>query len=236
MPQLKASLEAAFPVFGSARKRVDIDLSALPIGKHAEGAKKGYVAKKQNTYTRQLARLVCGETQEIFSNQLYPGDTRSDAVFKTMLGKLETVLTLDRVAKRSRVRLRFDAGFGTNARITWFPTHWEDVYLASGSRRVATVEEWVSVPTRKGSVGEKWVKQPHRFASRCENTEKRTWSYAVLVSTDINATLEELLLEYDQRSGAPENSFAQVKHSLYENIERQDLSHSKFCFTRRTRS
>ena len=55
--------------------RVDIDLSALPIGKHAEGAKKGYVAKKQNTYTRQLARLVCGETQEIFSNQLYPGDT-----------------------------------------------------------------------------------------------------------------------------------------------------------------
>ena len=35
---------------------VDIDLSALPIGKSAEGAKKGYVAKKQDTYTRQLAR------------------------------------------------------------------------------------------------------------------------------------------------------------------------------------
>ena len=26
---------------------IDIDLSALPIGKHAEGAKKGYVAKKR---------------------------------------------------------------------------------------------------------------------------------------------------------------------------------------------
>ena len=98
---------------------VDIDLSALPIGKPAEGAKKGYVSKKQNTYTRQLARLVCGETQEIFSNQLYPGDTRGDTVFKTMLGKLETVLTLDTPEKRHRVRLRFDAGFGTDANINY---------------------------------------------------------------------------------------------------------------------
>ena len=47
---------------------------------------------------------------EIFSNQLYPGDTRSDTVFKRMLGKFETVLTLDSVEKRSWVRLRFDAG------------------------------------------------------------------------------------------------------------------------------
>ena len=62
---------------------------------------------------------MCGETQEIFSNQLYPGDTRSDAVFKKMLGKLETVLTLDRVEKRSRVRLRFDAGFGRDANINY---------------------------------------------------------------------------------------------------------------------
>ena len=37
---------------------------------------------------------------------------------------------------------------------------------------------------------------------------------AVLVSTDFNATLEELLLEYDQRSGAPENSFAQDYQAL----------------------
>ena len=207
--------------------RVDIDLSALPIGKHAEGAKKGYVAKKQNTYTRQLARLVCGETQEIFVNQLYPGDTRSDAVFKTMLGKLETVLTLDRVAKRSRVRIRFDAGFGTDANINY--ALWRGFQLIGKmytSRRiqklVATVAEWVSVPTRKGVCGREagWVKQPHRYARRTVQVAVRTpkkdgtWSYAVLVSTDINATLEELLLEYDQRSGAPENSFAQDYQAL----------------------
>ena len=32
---------------GQAELRVDIDLSALPISKHAEGAKKGYVAKSR---------------------------------------------------------------------------------------------------------------------------------------------------------------------------------------------
>ena len=206
---------------------VDIDLSALPIGKRAEGAKKGYVAKKRNTYTRQLARLVCGKTQEIFSNQLYPGDTRSDAVFKTMLGKLETVLTLDTTEKRSRVRLRFDAGFGTDANINY--ALWRGYQLIGKmytSRRiqklVATVEDWVSVPTRKGVRGREagWVKQPHRYARRTVQVAVRTpkkdgtWSYAVLVSTDTTATLKDLLLEYDRRSGAPENSFSQDYQAL----------------------
>ena len=212
---------------GQADLRVDIDLSALPIGKHAEGAQKGYVAKKQNTYTRQLARLVCGETQEIFSNQLYPGDTRGDVVFKAMLGKLETVLTLDTAEKRSRVRLRFDAGFGTDANINY--ALWRGYQLIGKmytSRRIqklaATVEEWVSVPTRKGVCGREagWVKQPHRYARRTLQVAVRTpkkdgtWSYAVLVSTDMTATLTDLVLEYDRRSGAPENSFAQDYQAL----------------------
>ena len=212
---------------GQAELRVDIDLSALPIGKSAEGAKKGYVAKKQNTYTRQLARLVCGETQEIFSNQLYPGDTRSDTVFKTMLGKLQTVLTLDTVEKRSRVRLRFDAGFGTDANINY--ALWQGYQLIGKmytSRRiqklVASVVAWVSVPTRKGVRGREagWVKQPHRYARRTVQVAVRTpkkdgtWSYAVLVSTDMTATLRDLVLEYDRRSGAPESSFSQDYQAL----------------------
>ena len=208
---------------GQEPLHVDIDLSALPIGKRAEGAKKGYVAKKRNTYTRQLARLVCGKTQEIFSNQL----ATSDAVFKTMLGKLETVLTLDTTEKRSRVRLRFDAGFGTDANINY--ALWRGYQLIGKmytSRRiqklVATVEDWVSVPTRKGVRGREagWVKQPHRYARRTVQVAVRTpkkdgtWSYAVLVSTDTTATLKDLLLEYDRRSGAPENSFSQDYQAL----------------------
>ena len=41
-----------------------------------------------------------------------------------------------------------------------------------------------------------------------------TWSYAVLVSTDLTAPLEDLVLEYDRRSGAPENSFCQDYQAL----------------------
>ena len=212
---------------GQEATHVDIDVSPLPIGKHAEGSKKGYIAKRQNTYTRQLARWVCGDTQEIFSQELYAGDTRSDAVFKPMLGKLETVLTLDTASKRSRVRLRFDAGFGTDANINY--ALWRGYQLIGKmytSRRiqklVATVEEWVSVPTRKGIKGREagWVKQPHRYARRTVQVAVRTpkkdgtWSYAVLVSTDTTAALGDLVLEYDRRSGAPESSFSQDYQAL----------------------
>ncbi len=82
---------------------------------------------------------------------------------------------------------------------------------------VATVEDWVSLPTRKGIKGREagWVKQPHRYGRRTVQVAVRTpkkdgtWSYAVLVSTDPTATLADLVLEYDRRSGAPENSFCQ---------------------------
>ena len=206
---------------------VDIDLSSLPIGKHAEGSEKGYVAKKPNTYTRQLARMVCGDTQEIFTQALYPGKTNSDAVFKPMLSKLETVLTLDTPEKRSRVRLRFDAGFGTDANINY--ALWRGYHLIGkmyNSRRiqklVATVETWESLPTRKGINGREagWLKQPHRYARRTVQVAVRTpkkdgtWSYAVLVSTDLTATLADLVCEYDKRSGGPENSFCQDYQAL----------------------
>ena len=206
---------------------VDIDLSSLPTGKHAEGSEKGYVAKKPNTWTRQLARMVCGETQEIWTQALYPGKTNSDAVFKPMLGKLETVLRLETVEKRSRVRLRFDAGFGTDANINY--ALWRGYQLLGkmyNSRRVqklaATVEDWVSVPTARGVEGREagWVQQPHRYGRRTVQVAVRTpkkdgtWSYAVLVSTDLMAPLEDLLLEYDKRSGAPENSFCQDYQAL----------------------
>ena len=206
---------------------VDIDLSALPIGKHAEGSEKGYVAKKPNTYTRQLARMVCGATQEIFTQTLYPGKTNSHAVFKPMLSKLETVLTLDTVEKRSRVRLRFDAGFGTDANINY--ALWRGYQLIGkmyNTRRiqklVATVDDWVSLPTSKGIKGREagWVQQPHRYARRTVQVAVRTpkkdgtWRYAVLVSTDLTATLKDLVLEYDKRSGAPESSFSQDYQAL----------------------
>ena len=225
--RLKQGQRCQVPVAAEDEIHVDIDLSALPIGKHAEGSERGYVAKKPNTYTRQLARMVCGETQEIFTQALYTGTTNSAAVFKPMLGKLETVLALDTVEKRSRVRLRFDAGFGTDANINY--ALWRGYQLIGkmyNTRRiqklVATVEDWVSLPTCKGVKGREagWVKHPHRYGRHTVQIAVRTpkkdgtWSYAVLVSTDTTATLEDLVLDYDKRSGAPESSFCQDYQAL----------------------
>lgn len=206
---------------------IDIDLSALPIGKRSEGAKKGYISKKQNTYTRQLARLMRSDTQEILCNELYAGDTRSDKVFKKMIGKLETALALDTPEKRCEVHLRFDAGFGTDANINY--ALWRGYQVLGKmytSRRiqklVASVETWVSVPTRKGICGREagWVKHPHRYGRRTVQVAVRTpkkdgtWSYAVLVSTHTTANLATLVSEYDQRSGTPESSFCQDYQAL----------------------
>ena len=207
---------------------VDIDLSALPIGKQAQGSKKGYVAKSQNTYTRQLARLVRSDTQEVLCNQLYPGETRGDTVFKTLLGKLESTFGLQTEPQRhQQVRLRFDSGFGTDANINY--ALWRGYSLLGKmytSRRVQklarTVETWQPVPTQKGIRGREagWVKHPHRYARRTVQVAVRTpkkdgtYSYAVLVSTDATATLADLVLEYDRRSGTPESSFAQDYQAL----------------------
>ena len=78
------------------------------------------------------------------------------------------------------------------------------------------------MPTRKGVRGREagWVKQPHRYARRTVQVAVRTpkkdgtWSYAVLVSTDMTAPLRDLVLEYDQRSGTPESSFCQDYQAL----------------------
>ena len=131
------------------------------------------------------------------------------------------------IEKRGRVRLRFDAGFGTDANINY--ALWRGYPLIGkmyNSRRVRkladTVEAWVSLPTRKGIKGREagWVKHPHRYARQTVQVAVRTpkkdgtWSVAVLVSTDTTATLAALVYEYDRRSGAPENSFCQDYQAL----------------------
>jgi hypothetical protein len=74
---------------------IDIDLSPLPASKASEGSKKGYVAKKKNQYTRQLARVLVPSTSEIVSQSLYFGNTVSCSVLKEMVYKMENQLEVD---------------------------------------------------------------------------------------------------------------------------------------------
>jgi hypothetical protein len=96
---------------------IDLDLSGQVTSKHAEQAEKGYFAGQKNHYGRQLARVLVPTTQEIVTEALYPGNTLSCAVFKAMVTKVETRLSLGTPAQRRQIRLRMDAGFGTDANI-----------------------------------------------------------------------------------------------------------------------
>ena len=220
-PDFRDVLEAPEPVC------VDIDVSALPVSKRAEGSEKGYVAKQRNQHTRQLARVLISQTQEIVCHSLYAGNTRSDAVFKAMVRKLQTTLHLDTREKRSRVQLQFDAGFGTDANINY--ALWcgyevlGKVYSWRRAKKLAeTVETWEAVPTQKGTPGREagWVGKPHRYGRRTLQVAVRTpkkdgtWSYAVLVSTNMEASLAAIVSAYDKRSGAPESTFCQDYQAL----------------------
>jgi hypothetical protein len=132
---------------------IDIDLSGHPASKNAQGASKGYFPGKRNIYGRQLARVVFPDTSEIVAEALYPGNTLSMEVFKQMVAKMEKRLCQKTKAQRQLIRLRLDAGFGTDANINY--ALWRGYELLakmfSGNRAkvlVRSVTQWVDAPTR----------------------------------------------------------------------------------------
>jgi hypothetical protein len=215
------------PLTESTAITIDIDLSALPVSKRAEGATKGYVPKRKNVYTRQLGRVLIPDTQEIVTQSLYAGNTPSAAVFKEMVAKMEVTLKLDTKAKRQQIQLRLDAGFGTDANINF--ALWRSysilvkVYSWKRANALAkSVEQWVAVPSSADNTPREagWVKSPHRYGSKTVQVAVRTpnnkqgYTYSVLVTTDTKATLADIVTHYDKRSGVPESTFCQDYQGL----------------------
>jgi hypothetical protein len=208
---------------------IDLDLSGLPASKKAEGSEKGYFSKRRGIYGRQLARIIVPETQEIVAESLYPGNTLSLQVFKEMLAKMELALDLETKEQRQSVRLRLDGGFGTDDNINFALWRGYEVlakmYSGKRARKLAqSVVEWVDVPsaTPDGPRQAGWVTTTKRYARKTRQLairkpnpkRKDGYSYAVIVSTDISCDLNQLLGDYDARSGIPESSFCQDNQGL----------------------
>lgn len=171
--------------------------------------------------------MVIPVTQEIVTQSLYPGNTVSCAVFHEMVEKMEAALPLDTKEKRQFIRLRLDAGFGTDDNINfalWRGYHLlVKIYSTKRARKLAhSVKEWVSVPSQANRTQRQagWVTKPHRYsqqtlqvAVRTKN-EKGQWTYAVLVTTRLKASLAEIVTDYDHRSGVPESTFCQDYQGL----------------------
>ena len=201
---------------------IDIDLSPLPASKASEGSKKGYVAKKKKQYTRQLARVLAPSTSEILSQSLYYGNTVSCSVLKEMVYKMERQLEVETKAKRQHLQLRLDAGFGTDSNINF--SLWRGynilakVYSQKRAKALAkSVKEWVAVPSSADNTQREagFVQNPHRYCRKTVQVAVRTptkkggYSYSALVTTSINATLEQIVTDYDKRGGVPESTFCQ---------------------------
>ncbi len=207
---------------------IDIDLSPLPASKASEGSKKGYVAEKKNQYTRQLARVLVPSTSEILSQTLYYGNTVSCSVFKEMVYKMEHQLFLDTKAKRQKIQLRLDAGFGTENNINFALWRGYHVIVKGYSQKRAkklakSVKEWVAVPSNADNTKREagFVSCPHRYCRKTAQiavrtpTKKGGYSYSVLVTTSMNATLEQIVTLYDKRGGVPESTFCQDYQGLH---------------------
>lgn len=93
---------------------IDMDLSGMPAPKKAECSTKGYFSGEKNVHGRQLARILFSKTQEIISDSLYPGNKISCKAFKSMVEKMEDTLGLTDQTHRKLIRVRLDAGFGTD--------------------------------------------------------------------------------------------------------------------------
>ena len=218
-------LEKAFEA--SAVVTMDMDLSGQPSSKQAQQATKGYFPAKKNSYGRQLARILVPDTQEIVTERLYPGYITPCRVFIDMVAKMEHRLGLSTKAQRSLIRLRLDAGFGTDENLNY--ALWRGYQLLakvySGKRAKAlarSVQQWRDVPTSTQGASRQagWVSAPHRYARKTRQVAVRMpkkdggYSYSVLVTTDMEADLSTLLQDYDQRGGVPESTFCQDYQGL----------------------
>lgn len=206
---------------------LDMDLSGQPASAKAQHSTKGYFTEGKNTTGRQLARVVVAATQEIVTESLYPGNRLSMEVLKDQLVKVETVMDLQTQADRSRVRLRLDAGFGTDENLNyvlWRGYHiLAKVFSWQRSHKLAkSVTIWVAMPSKSGETQREvgWVEKPHRYGRKTVQVAIRTpkknsgYSYHILVSTNLQASLKEIVTDYDKRSGAPESTFCQDYQGL----------------------
>ena len=161
---------------------------------------------------------------------------------------MEGALDLTTREQRQCIRLRLDAGFGTDGNLNFLL--WRDypilakVYSTQRAEKLATsVEDWVSVPSQANKTqrqvppcgihglvrsrsktdhtGTGWVTKPHRYCRKTVKvgvrtlTDKGKYTYSVLVTTSHQATLEEMVTDYDKRSGVPESTFCQDYQGLF---------------------
>jgi len=207
---------------------IDIDLSGQIASKNAEQSTKGYFSGEKNAYGRQLARVLIPDTQEIVAESLYSGNTVSwkHDVFKTMIKKMEIMLSIQSKKQRNSIRLRLDSGFGTDKNINY--ALWRGYHLlakmrcSKRARKLSkSVTQWIDIPNDSENNPRQagLVNQSHRYGKRTrqiaiKKKTKKGYTYSVIVTTDFETDILIIVSDYDARGGKPESSFCQDSQGL----------------------
>lgn len=207
--------------FDKAWLWLDIDLSPLPISKHAESSTKGKQTQRNRT-GRQLARVQAPDYHETLFSRLYPGNQESGPAYRPVVEALDAFLQLTRTQKQ-RAILRSDAGFGSDANINFaLDGGWQLLTKNKGGRRPQALAKQLAptawLPLRE----DRWVAQaihPPTYLrpTTCLLLRWLTPSgevkHAILVSSVTHWTMTDLVAFYDDR-GACETEIQADKGGL----------------------
>jgi hypothetical protein len=97
---------------------VDVDVTPLPIGGHAEGSERTGMGRTRSQTGRQTRRGAASDYRAMLPETLLRGKAAAVPALKTALGEVATRLGWTR-ERRQRLVLRLDGGFGTPAVLTW---------------------------------------------------------------------------------------------------------------------
>jgi hypothetical protein len=200
---------------------LDIDLTPLPISKHAEGSTKGKFNRK-NRYGRQLARVHAPQYHETLFSRVYPGKQESSPAYVPTLAALETFLALTS-AQKQRTILRSDAGFGSDANINHaLDAKWQVLTKNKGGRRPQAFARQIADEDWRPFGSERWVARavaPPTYVRPTEClmlrwlTSNGQIKHAIVISSITAWTMEETIAHYDDR-GACETEIQADKGGL----------------------
>jgi hypothetical protein len=200
---------------------VDIDLTPLPIGAHAEGSERTWMGRNRSKTGRKTLRVTASAYREILHETLLRGKATAVPALKTALQEVETRLGWTR-ERRQQIVLRLDGGFGTTEVLNWLLSRgYQVVAKISHSGRVRKLRQHLGPWQPTSSPGREvaTVLTPHRFCRTTRQWVIRTpkdkggYQYAILVTTLTDLDPLALADAYDGRAMI-EATFCQDKQAL----------------------
>ena len=200
---------------------IDVEVTPLPIGAQAQGSARTWMGRHRSKTGRQTCRVTASDYREMPHETLLRGKASAVPALTMALGELETRLGWTR-ARRQRIGLRLDGGFGTTAVLKGLLSRGYQVvakisHRGRGRKWRQALGPWqpTSSPGREIAA----VLQPHRF---CRTTrqwgirppkDKGGYQYAVLVTT-LTDLAPVALADADDGRAMIASSFCQDKQAL----------------------